>query len=198
MHFWTAAGATLALTDYASAAMCITSGLLGLGASTSDLTSTFILQARAANGTRLTIVNDAVPEDGGFFLPIRLGAADTPLDSFTTPIFTLQGGTAYASGGTVFSTQSSPFLQPVPLYISADSSQQKETFSAVNATCDGEAAQVLRFNGLVPIPLASAAVNGSFATGSGLSSPILDNLLSKSCHSQLGPLLPLLPGVHHG
>lgn len=174
--------ATIALiyTAIVDAALCLPSGLLGLGAATDTLNGTFILKARASNGTSLPIINSASPLPGGFFLPLYLGTPDTPLDSFTTPLFTLQGGTAYGPGGTVLSTMQTPLLGAEPLYISADSTQAMEMFQAVNATCDGEERMLLRFQGIVPVPLATASVNETgFVPGAGISSPILENLISE-------------------
>ncbi|KAK4503847.1 hypothetical protein PRZ48_004762 [Zasmidium cellare] len=175
--------ATLALasTTLTNALLCVPdlTGLLGIGTGKDTLNGTFILQARSASGTLLPIVNSAFPAEGGFFLPLYLGNSTTDLDAFTTPLFTLQSGSAYANGGTRLATMTNPLLKAQALYLGADSSQFSHMFEAVNATCDGKASTLLRFQGIVPIPLATASINQtSFAPGAGISSPILEDLLT--------------------
>lgn len=184
MALRTFATLALAYAGLSHALLCVPdlTGLLGIGTGKDTLNGTFILQARNADGALLPVVNSPLPAPGGFFLPLYLGNSSTTdlNNTFTTPQFTLQGGSAYAPGGTKLVTQSNPLLAAQALFLGADSTQYTHLFEAVNATCDGAASTLLRFQGIVPIPLATASINQtSFAPNAGLSSPILEDLLSK-------------------
>lgn len=168
----------LALTSKAAADLCAWDTLLGLGSLTT-LPYKFNLVARDDNGTTYPIVRSSTPEPGSFFFGLSLGAESTPLSDASVPSFQLQGETAYADNGLVASTQGIPLLGPLPVYVSSDNRQYEQGFQAVNVTCADKQQLSLRFTNLLPLPLASAAVNNTFAPGSALLSPILDGLLSE-------------------
>jgi len=138
----------------------------------------FNLVARNNNGTTYPVIRSQDPEPGSFFFGLSLGAASTPLSDSSVPSFLLQGETAYADNGLVASTQGIPLLEPIPVYVSSDDRQYEQGFQAVNVTCAGVQQLSLRFTNLLPLPLASAAVNNTFAPGSAILSPLLDGLLT--------------------
>lgn len=171
--------ATLALAAArATADLCAWKNLLALG-SPDTLPYEFNLVARSNNGTTYPVVQSTLPLPGGFFFPLSLGAANLSLSDPSVPIFQLQYGTLYAEGGLVTSTEGISLLLPLPVYVSSDNRQEDAGFEAVNATCGDKLEVTIRFAQLLPLALGSAAVNSSFAVGSTILSPLIDNTLSK-------------------
>jgi hypothetical protein len=180
MKFSTSAVATLALVSQATASFCGFNSLLGLGTSNFDYPGNFKLLTRGENGTTYPVVSGPVPTPGGFFFSLFVGAKGLSLDDPSVATFQLQGGTAYSTNGRVTATLGIPILAPIPLYISADDRQYEQGFAAVNVTCDGKPEVSLRFTNLLPVPLAPASVNGTYAPGQAILTPIVDSLLSTS------------------
>nr|POE47363.1 hypothetical protein CFP56_00694 [Quercus suber] len=168
-------------------AACAPSGGL-LPASDPVLSQTFTLAARDGSGNSLPVVSSAEPEPGTFFQPLFLGTNTTDLSDDIVPKFILSGGTAY-SDGRVLSMKATPLLVSVPLYVAADSTEVITDLGAVNATCDGAEEVLLRFQDLLNIPLAGGILNGSFAPGAIVKSPILEPLLGLDL---LGTLIDLI------
>jgi hypothetical protein len=172
--------AALALASQVTAKFCAFDTLLGLGTSNFDLPYSFKLLTRGENGTTYPVVSAPAPLGGSFFFSLFVGAKNLSLDDPSVATFQLQGGTAYSSNGRVTATLGIPILSPIPLYISADDRQYEQGFAAVNVTCDGRPEVSLRFTNLLPVPLAPASVNGTYAPGSAVLTPIVDSLLSKT------------------
>nr|POE74766.1 hypothetical protein CFP56_37297 [Quercus suber] len=168
--------ATSSLTPSVCAgAVCVPSGSL-LPVSSPVLSQTFTLSARDGSGNSLPVVSSAEPLPGTFFQPLSLGTNTTSISDAIVPKFILSAGRAF-SGGRVLSMKATPLLISVPLYVAADSAAVITNLGAVNATCDGVEQVLLRFQNLLNLPLAGGILNGTFAPGVGLNSPILEPLL---------------------
>jgi hypothetical protein len=170
--------ALLATAGPSLAAVCRASGLLGIGSTQPSIPFQFYLRARSADNVVRTIVSSSTPDSEGFF-PLALGAANTQIRSDSVPKFTLTSNRVLVPvSGNILATKGAALLAPQPLFLAPSGSGLQAEVQAVNVTCDDIERQVLRFTDLPLGALASGTTNATFAAGAGISTPILNGLLS--------------------
>ncbi|KAF2159525.1 hypothetical protein M409DRAFT_30000 [Zasmidium cellare ATCC 36951] len=169
-----------------TAALCRPSGLLGLGDSlrTFPPDYQFILLARNTSGSLLGISTPTTATDPSS-APLTLTDASASLFGLTR--FELINGSlrTYNEPYRFVVTQNNPLLAPTQLFASPDGTGQKVSVVANNVSCDGATGYAIRFQGAVPVSSGSGSVNGTFAVGSTVTSPILEPLLPISVLSPI-------------
>lgn len=178
MKFSILTTALLATATPTIAALCRAGGLLGIGSTSPSYQGQFYLRARSADNTVRTIVSSSVADSEGIF-PLALGAANTQIASSNVPKFTLDTNRVLTPvNGNALVTKSAGLLTPARLYLAASGTGMAAQVQAVNVTCDDIARTVLRFTNLPLGALGSGTTNETFAAGAGISTPILNGLLS--------------------
>lgn len=161
-----------------TAALCTPGGLLGVGDSVRTFPPDyqFILFGRNSSSNLLGVTST----NTGEYAPLTL--ADSSQTLFNLPRFELVNGNlrTYSEPYRYVTTQANPLLETSQLFTSPDGVGMKVSVVANNVTCNQASDYAVRFQGLVPVSSGSGSVNGSFAVGSTLASPILTQVLPLS------------------
>lgn len=180
MRYITAALAlAFTYTNLTLAALCIPKGVAGIGDSVKTFPPDyqFLLFARNSSGALLGINST----NTGDFAPVKLDDASVSLFGF--PEFELINGQlrTYDKPYRYLTTKTNPLLEPAELYTSPEGVGMPVSVVANNVSCGLLMPKyAVRFEGVVPVSSGSGAVNGSFAVGSTLTSPILEPVLPVS------------------